>query len=161
MTLSTGGTAAVHEVAADLLASGFAQIPFLPTRSERSELRSVPMDRWTLRSGPGASYLPDQEDPAHRFESLTQRSLGLVMRTADELAELGALPRGVTSGEAWHSSGGSYAAAPGVRLQPHEDVELFTAIVAIGDGLEIAAAAVSCNIAAPRGCRCLHTMARR
>jgi hypothetical protein len=143
-----GGTAAAHGVTADLLACGFAQLPVLLTRSERSELESLPMDRWTLRPGPGASNLPDRKDPAHRFESLTHRLLGLVMLAAHELEELGALPRDVVSGGAWHSSGCAYAAAPAVRLRPHEGLELLTAIVAIGDGLEIAGAAVSCDMAA-------------
>ena len=149
MTPPNGGSAAAHDVTADLLARGFAQIPFLLTRSERTELESLPMDRWTLRSGPGAAYLPNGEEPARPFEALSRRLLWLAKLTAHELAELGALPRGIDVGEAWHYSAGSYAATPGVRLQPHEDLELLTAMVAIGEGLEIARAAVSCDTAAP------------
>lgn len=134
-------------IAADLLACGFAHVPFLLSRSERRDLESLPIDRWTLRSGPGASYLPNGEEPAHPFEALSRRLLGLVKLTAHELAELGALPRSVAVGEAWHSSAGSYSATPRVRLQQHEDVELLTAIVAIGDGLELANAAASGDMA--------------
>lgn len=61
------------------------------------------------------------------------------------LRRLGALPKGIAVGGAWHSSAGSYAAAPGVRLHPHHDVEVLTAIVAIGDGLEIAGPTASCD----------------
>ncbi|MBK6502779.1 hypothetical protein [Candidatus Neomicrothrix sp.] len=132
-------------ITAGLLASGFAQMPFVLSRSERNDLQSLSIDRWTRRSGPGASYLPDGEEPDHAFESLSRRLLGLVRVTALELAELGALPKGIAVGGAWHSSAGSYAAAPGVRLHPHHDVEVLTAIVAIGDGLEIAGPTASCD----------------
>ena len=111
-------------ITAGLLASGFAQMPFVLSRSERNDLQSLSIDRWTRRSGPGASYLPDGEEPDHAFESLSRRLLGLVRVTALELAELGALPKGIAVGGAWHSSAGSYAAAPGVRLHPHHDVEV-------------------------------------
>lgn len=120
-------------------------MPFVLSRSERNDLQSLSIDRWTRRSGPGASYLPDGEEPDHAFESLSRRLLGLVRVTALELAELGALPKGIAVGGAWHSSAGSYAAAPGVRLHPHHDVEVLTAIVAIGDGLEIAGPTASCD----------------
>jgi hypothetical protein len=87
-------------ITAGLLASGFAQMPFVLSRSERNDLQSLSIDRWTRRSGPGASYLPDGEEPDHAFESLSRRLLGLVRVTALELAELGALPKGIAVGGA-------------------------------------------------------------
>lgn len=70
MTPPNGSTTAAHDIAADLLARGFAPIPFLLTRSERTELELRPMGRFT-HSGPDPAA---RVSPAERFPLVRARS---------------------------------------------------------------------------------------
>lgn len=137
--MPTGGSPEMQR----LFATGFAQLPFRLHTAELKEFEALPIGVWRLSTGPGATYLPTNKWLDRPLGTLERRVLRVVRLAARYLADLGGLPPEIAHGDAWHSSMGSYGVATSARLLAHQDLEVLTAIVAIGEGLQVAPMAAS------------------